>query len=103
MADQKPLNRMICYLGMKMETLELRYSDPPEGETPRRWRTEFAETEWKILDETVKTLTLVQAFEPEVREVFRRRLQGRKFNGGRNATQSKARTAGDDMAEAEGG
>ncbi len=96
---EAPVNRMISYIGMKMETLENCYSDAPVGDKPRVWRSELAEGEWVILGDIHKTLTLVRAFEPAVRAVIKDRLKG-KFHGGTNAETNYRKTG---VAEAEGG
>ena len=99
-AREAPVNRMISYIGMKMETLELKHSAAPEGDKPRTWSSEFAREEHKILGDIHQTLTLVRAFEPAVRAVIKDRLKGQKFNGGSNVETNYKKT---DVAEAEGG
>ena len=74
---EKPLHRMISYVGMKMETLELRYADQNE-EKELVWRTEFAKAEHAILDEISKTLTLVQAYESDFKQVLKKKLGARR-------------------------
>ena len=68
---------MISYVGMKMETLEIRYADLNE-EKELVWRTEFAKAEHAILDEISKTLTLVQAYESDFKQVLKKKLGARR-------------------------
>ena len=74
---EKPLHRMISYVGMKMETLEIRYADLNE-EKELVWRTEFAKAEHAILDEISKTLTLVQAYEGDFKQILQRKMGPRR-------------------------
>ena len=73
-AKQKPLARMLNYVAMKMETLELCYGIPGEGDEPMTWKTEFSKTEHETLNEIFKTLTLVEAFEGDFRQILRRKM-----------------------------
>ena len=80
---EKPLTRMISYVGMKMETLELTHADqiPKDAEndgTEMAWRSEFAKAEHAILDEISKTLTLVQAYEGDFKQILQRKMGKKK-------------------------
>ena len=80
---EKPLTRMISYVGMKMETLELTHADkiPKDAEndgTEMAWRSEFAKAEHAILDEISKTLTLVQAYESDFKQILKKKLGARR-------------------------
>ncbi len=95
-----PLNRMISYVGMKMETLERCWSDEPIGEVKRAWRSDYAEAEWKLLGDIHQTLSLVKLCEPAVKAAISAKLKGQKFNGGTHAESDFRKTV---VAEAEGG
>ena len=74
---ERPITRMVNYIGMKMETLELCHADVQEDKS-LKWRAEFAEAEHKIMDEIHKTLTLVSIHESEFKQVLKKKLGARK-------------------------
>ncbi len=76
MTAQKPLARMIGYIGMKMDTLEHTHADMNDDKE-LVWRTEFAKTEHGILSEVAKTLTLVEAFEGDFKAILERKMPRR--------------------------
>ncbi len=76
---EKPLHRMISYVGMKMETLELTHADQVSRDAENDgnemvWRSDFAKAEHAILDEIAKTLTLVQAYEGDFKQILQRKM-----------------------------
>lgn len=73
MLHQKPLMRMMLYIGMKLETMERCYAIQQEDGS-LKWASEFAKGEHEILTEVHKTIELVQRFEPEFKQILRRNL-----------------------------
>lgn len=74
---ERPINRMLCYIGMKMHTLELTHADQQDDGT-LKWKADFAEAEHKIMDEIHKTLTLVSVHETEFKQILRRKLRPKR-------------------------
>lgn len=79
---QKPISRMVAYMAMKVETLERCYATLGEGDV-LEWRSEIAKAEHAVASEIFKTLTLVQAFEPDFKEILRRKMTPKRKAGGR--------------------
>lgn len=71
MLHEKPLKRMMLYIGMKLETLERCYATEQEDGS-LQWQSEFAKGEHSIQTEIHKTIELVQRFEPEFNQILRR-------------------------------
>ena len=74
---ERPITRMVKYIGMKMETLELCHADQHDDGS-LKWRAEFAEAEHKIMGEIHKTLTLVSIHESEFKQVLKKKLGARR-------------------------
>ena len=71
------LNRMLIYVGTKIETLDACYGTPmPDGQTA--WSTEMAKREFEILTEIHKTLHLVSVHEAEFKQVLGAKLGTKK-------------------------
>ena len=80
MSDQRPIARMLEYMGTKMETHEIIYSVAGEN-GGRIWKSEFAKLEHDRMSDIFKTLTLVEAFEPDFKAILKRKMPQR--NGAR--------------------
>ena len=77
---ERPITRMVKYIGMKMETLELCHADQ-QDDGSLKWRAEFAEAEHKIMGEIHKTLTLVQTYESDFKQILQRKMGKKKPTG----------------------
>ena len=77
--SEKPLTRMMLYIGTKLETLERCYGHQEDDGT-YTWPTEMAKYEHDTLTEIHKTLELVTRFEPEFKQILKRNLGAKKPN-----------------------